>query len=577
MMTARKRVRPLPTHLLAVRHSVDYSSSGYFSSDDSSSDSSSSSSSNTSSDSTVDALSNSASSRSSSDHSFPASPSGTRSSHRLCSLVLSVHRSSAISERSSHDSSFASRSHKRSRSPVASVPSPETATDLEDCSKDRFEPYEVGLGVDFEDESSEPSRSRGADLEIDVDVVRSDGIEIDPEIQAEINECFAYADALRYRGIDARVVVEAVDREESKMGMRGPVQVRVERVTHPVMPDDTPEPAQEGAVEVTYETLGDLVQRFHNHTEAIPVHRIQIIKEAQREQGRRIVWAESAVTVLTERVAELERDNRRLRGTVSVESQRVNRLQRGMAQTGQDTIWVIVDRLTKSTHFLPMREDDTLEKLTRQYMKEVVSRHGVPVSIISDRDGKFTSHFWKSLNKALGTRLDMSTAYHPKTDGQSERTIQTLKDMLRACVLDFGKGWDRHLPLSYADIRQKPLEFQVGDKVMLKVLPWKGVIRFGKRGKLNPRYIGPFKIIAKVETVAYRLELPKRLSRVHSTFHISKLKKCEPLAIPLDEIQVDDKPNFIEEPVEIMDREVQHLKQSVSNCQIRWNSKRVLS
>ncbi|GJR43974.1 retrotransposon protein, putative, ty3-gypsy subclass [Tanacetum coccineum] len=271
---------------------------------------------------------------------------------------------------------------------------------------------------------------------------------------------------------------------------------------------------------------------------------------------------------------------------------------------GQDTIWVIVDRLTKSAHFLPMREDDTLEKLTRQYLKEVVSKHGVPVSIISDRDGKFTSHFWKSLHKALGTRLDMSTAYHPETDGQSERTIQTLEDMLRACVLDFGKGWDKHLPLvefsynnsyhtsikaapfealygrkcrspicwaevgdsqltgpeiihetterivqikshiqaardrqkSYADVRRKPLEFQVGDKVMLKVSPWKGVIRFGKRGKLNPRYIGPFKIIAKVGTVAYRLELPEKLSRVHSTFHVSKLKKCmadEPLAIHL--------------------------------------------
>ncbi|GJS45673.1 putative reverse transcriptase domain-containing protein [Tanacetum coccineum] len=313
---------------------------------------------------------------------------------------------------------------------------------------------------------------------------------------------------------------------------------------------------------------------------------------------------------------------------------------------GQDTIWVIVDRLTKSAHFLPMREDDTLEKLTRQYLKEVVSKHGVPVSIISDRDGKFTSHFWKSLHKALGTRLDMSTAYHPETDGQSERTIQTLEDMLRACVLDFGKGWDKHLPLvefsynnsyhtsikaapfealygrkcrspicwaevgdsqltgpeiihetterivqikshiqaardrqkSYADVRRKPLEFQVGDKVMLKVSPWKGVIRFGKRGKLNPRYIGPFKIIAKVGTVAYHLELPEKLSRVHSTFHVSKLKKCmadEPLAIPLDEIQVDDKLNFIEEPVEIMDREVKRLKQSrIPIVKVRWNSKR---
>ncbi|GJT79261.1 hypothetical protein Tco_1053603 [Tanacetum coccineum] len=309
----------------------------------------------------------------------------------------------------------------------------------------------------------------------------------------------------------------------------------------------------------------------------------------------------------------------------------------------QDTIYVIVDRLAKSAHFMPMREDDTLEKLTRQYLKQVVSKHGVPVSIISDRDGKFTSHFWKSLNKALGTRLDMSTAYHPETDGQSERTIQTLEDMLPVCVLDFGKGWDKHLPLvefsynnsyhtnikaapfealygckcrspicwaevgdsqltgpeiihettekivqiksriqaardrqkSYADVRRKPLEFQVGDKVMLKVSPWKGVIRFGKRGKLNPRYIGPFKIIAKVGTVAYHLELPERLSRVHSAFHVSKLKKCmadEPLAIPLDEIQVDDKLNFIEEPVEIMDREVKRLKQRrIPIVKVRWN------
>ncbi|GKA05570.1 putative reverse transcriptase domain-containing protein, partial [Tanacetum coccineum] len=203
---------------------------------------------------------------------------------------------------------------------------------------------------------------------------------------------------------------------------------------------------------------------------------------------------------------------------------------------GQDMIWVIVDHLTKSAHFLPMREDDTLEKLTRQYLKEVVSRHGVPVSIISNRDGRFTSHFWKSLNKALGTRLDMSTSYHPETDGQSERIIQTLEDMLRACVLDFGKAyWPRDHPRttekivqikshiqaardrqkSYADMSRKPLEFQVGEKVMLKVSPWKGVIRFGKRGKLNPRYIGTFKIIAKVGIVANRLELPEQLSRVH--------------------------------------------------------------
>ncbi|GJS87593.1 putative reverse transcriptase domain-containing protein [Tanacetum coccineum] len=186
------------------------------------------------------------------------------------------------------------------------------------------------------------------------------------------------------------------------------------------------------------------------------------------------------------------------------------------------------------------------------------------------------------------------------TDGQSERTIQTLEDMLRACVIDFRKAlYDRKCQSSvcwadvrdaqltgpeiihettekiiqikkriqaardrqksYADRRRKPLEFQAGDKVMLKVSPWKGVIRFGKRGKLNPRYIGPFKILAKVGTIAYRLELPKQLSWVHSTFHVSNLKKCfsdEPLAILLDVIQIDDKLNFIEELVEIMDREV---------------------
>ncbi|GJW06255.1 putative reverse transcriptase domain-containing protein [Tanacetum coccineum] len=212
--------------------------------------------------------------------------------------------------------------------------------------------------------------------------------------------------------------------------------------------------------------------------------------------------------------------------------------------TGQDTIWVIVDRLTKYSHFLPMREDDTLEKLTRQYLKEVVSRHGVPVSIIFDRDGKFTSHFWKSLNKALGTRLDMSTAYHPQIDGQI--TIPALRLLhLRRCMGTSVDHLSARLKLEIdnslaqrSSTRQLRRSFK-SRAVMLKVSPWKGMIRFGKRGKLNPRYIGPFKIIAKVGTVAYRLELPEQLSRVQSTFHVSNLKNClvdEPLAIPLDEI-----------------------------------------
>ncbi|GJS20992.1 putative reverse transcriptase domain-containing protein [Tanacetum coccineum] len=131
---------------------------------------------------------------------------------------------------------------------------------------------------------------------------------------------------------------------------------------------------------------------------------------------------------------------------------------------------------------------------------------------------------------------------------------------------------------SYADVRRKPLEFQIGDKVMLKVSPWKGVIHFGKRGKPNPRYIGPFKIIDKVGTDAYRLKLPEQLSRVHSMFHVSNLKKCmsdEPLAIPLNEIQIDDKLHFIEELVEIIDCEVKRMNQShILIVKVRWNSRR---
>ncbi|GKC47288.1 putative reverse transcriptase domain-containing protein [Tanacetum coccineum] len=237
-----------------------------------------------------------------------------------------------------------------------------------------------------------------------------------------------------------------------------------------------------------------------------------------------------------------------------------------------------------------------MERLARMYLKEVVTRHGIPVSIICDRD-------------------------------PSKRTIQTLKDILRACVIDFRKGWVNHLPLvefsyndtyhasikaapfealygqkcrspvswaeveevqltdpeivqettekviqikqisqaardrqkSYANLKRKPMEFQVGDRVMLKVSPWKGVVHFVKRGKLNLRYVGPFKVLEKVRPVAYKLELPQELSRVHNTFHVSNLKKCyadEPLAVPLDGLHIDDKLHFVEEPVEIMDRKV---------------------
>nr|GEZ38556.1 putative reverse transcriptase domain-containing protein [Tanacetum cinerariifolium] len=291
-------------------------------------------------------------------------------------------------------------------------------------------------------------------------------------------------------------------------------------------------------------------------------------------------------------------------------------------------------------------ETDPMDKLARIYLKEVVTRHGLPVSIISDRDPRFASNFWRSLQNALGTRLDKSIAYHPKTDGQSERTIQNLEDMLRTCAIDFRKGWVNHFPLvefsynnsyhasikaapfealygrkcrspvcwtevgeaqilgpeliqettekiiqikqrmqaacdrqkSYADLKRKPIEFQVEDRVMLKVSPWKGVVRFGKRGKLNPRYVGPFKVLERVGDVAYKLDLPEELCRVHNTFHVSNMKKChadEPLAVSLDGLHVDDKLHFVEEPVEIMDLKVKRLKRSrIPLVKVRWNSKR---
>nr|GEZ13592.1 reverse transcriptase domain-containing protein [Tanacetum cinerariifolium] len=143
-----------------------------------------------------------------------------------------------------------------------------------------------------------------------------------------------------------------------------------------------------------------------------------------------------------------------------------------MTQSGNDTIWVVVDRLTKSAHFLPMKETDPMDKLARFYLKEVVTRHKIPISIICDRGSRSTSNFWKSFQKATGTWLHMSTAYHPQTDGQSERTIQTLKGMLRTFLLDFGNGWERHLPLiefsynnSYhASIKAAPFEALYGRK-----------------------------------------------------------------------------------------------------------------
>ncbi|GKA48544.1 putative reverse transcriptase domain-containing protein [Tanacetum coccineum] len=211
--------------------------------------------------------------------------------------------------------------------------------------------------------------------------------------------------------------------------------------------------------------------------------------------------------------------------------------------SGYDTIWVIVDRLTKSAHFLPMKKTNSIEKLMRLYFQEIVCRHGVPVSIIMDRDSHFTSNFLRSLQK--------------------------IKNRLLA---------SRSRQKSYADRRLKPLEFEVGNMVLLKVSPRKGAVRFGKRRKLSPRYIGPFKIVARVGLVAYTLELPEELKGIHSTFHVLNLKKClaeGEIVVPMEENQLDDKLHMIEELVEIVDKEVKRLKQSrIPIVKVYWNLQR---
>nr|GEX93502.1 hypothetical protein [Tanacetum cinerariifolium] len=256
------------------------------------------------------------------------------------------------------------------------------------------------------------------------------------------------------------------------------------------------------------------------------------------------------------------------------------------SKSGHDAIWVIVDRLTKSAHFLAIREDFNMEKLARLY-----------------------------IDKVLGTRLDLSTAYHPQTDGQSERIIQTLKDMLRCAPFkalygrkcmspviwaEIGKGSligpklvldtvdkvvlikeklkaARDRQKSYADKRRKPLEFEVGDQVLLKVSPWKGVVRFRKKGKLASRYVGPSEILEMISLVAYRLRLSEELNNVHDTFHVSNLKKCladANLHVSLDEIKVNKTLHFVAKYIEIMDREIKKLKRrKIALVKVRWNLK----
>ncbi|KAD4585786.1 hypothetical protein E3N88_23387 [Mikania micrantha] len=224
----------------------------------------------------------------------------------------------------------------------------------------------------------------------------------------------------------------------------------------------------------------------------------------------------------------------------------------------------------------------TMDKLARLYINEIVVRHGVPLSIISDRDSRFTSSYHSSIGCApfealYGRKFRSPICWTEVGDNRitGPELIQETTDKIAQIQRRLQATRSRQK--SYIDKRRKPLEYQAGDRVMLKVSPWKGVVRFGKKGKLAPQYVGPFEIIQRIGPVAYRLRLPYELSAVHDVFHVSNLKKCladESLVIPIEEIQVDEHLHFIEEPLEIMDRKVKQLRRSrIPIVKVRWNSR----
>ncbi|GAU46468.1 hypothetical protein TSUD_402350 [Trifolium subterraneum] len=312
-------------------------------------------------------------------------------------------------------------------------------------------------------------------------------------------------------------------------------------------------------------------------------------------------------------------------------------------QKGEDSIWVIVDRLTKSAHFIAVKSTYKVSRYAEIFLEEIVKLHGVPVSIVSDRDPAFTSHFWRAFQKAMGTRIRMNTSNHPQTDGQSERTIQTLEDMLRACILEDGGNWSKHLHLiefaynnsyhastgmapyealygrkcrtplcwtevgdkgvlgpeiiqettlkiksvkehmrvaqsrqkSYADHRRRPIEFEQGDHVFLRVTPKLGLRGVFKTKKLAPRYIGPYQILKRVGSVAYQLALPPSMSRMHDVFHVSQLRKFIPdpfVPVELESIDLQPDLTYQPDPIRVVDRDVKALRnKKIPVVKVEWS------
>ncbi|WVZ80657.1 hypothetical protein U9M48_028115 [Paspalum notatum var. saurae] len=303
-------------------------------------------------------------------------------------------------------------------------------------------------------------------------------------------------------------------------------------------------------------------------------------------------------------------------------------------QKGYNSIWVVVDRLTKVAHFIPVNTTYSGARLAELYISRIVCLHGVPKKIISDRGSQFTSLFWEQLYDSLDTKLRFSIAYHPQTDGQTERTNQVLEDMLRACAIQYGTSWDKCLPYakfsynnsyqaslkkspfealygrrcrtplfwdqigekqvfgpgiiedaeqqlgvvqenlkiaqsrqkSYADNRRIELKFKVDDFMYLKVSPMRGVRRFNMKGKLAPRYIGPFKVLEKKGEVAYRLELPPSLSGVHDVFHGTRR------AGPLEALNVQEDLTYTEHPVKILETSERITRNKrIKMCRVQWS------